>query len=79
MSNLKQSANQLKNQLDRVSLVISRDSVGVPVNVAASIIPQSCSINDYIEAIETLKAFGLSDSYGNSLIAEAEDKLWGEM
>jgi hypothetical protein len=36
-------------------------------------------MNDYIEAIETLKAFGLSERYGDFLIAECENKLWGEI
>lgn len=53
-----------------VTLSVSRD--GIPVNVAAGLIPTSCHINDYIEALETLKAFGLSDRFANHLIAEIE-------
>lgn len=78
MSNLKQTANRLKNRSDNRSVIVSRDPVGVPVKIAAGLIPTSCNMNDYIEAIETLKAFGLSDRYGDFLIAEAENKLWGE-
>jgi len=78
MSNLKSSANRLKNRSDVQSVTLSRDAIGIPVKIAAGLIPTSCSINDYIEAIETLKAFGLSERYGNFLIAEAENKLWGQ-
>jgi hypothetical protein len=76
-SSLKSSANLLKNRSENRSVIVSRDPVGVPVKVAAGLIPTSCNMNDYIEAIETLKAFGLSDRYGDFLIAEAENKLWG--
>lgn len=79
MSNLKSSANRLKNRSEIQSVNISRDAVGIPVKVAAGLIPTSCNMNDYIEAIETLKAFGLSERYGDFLIAEAENKLWGEL
>ena len=78
MSNLKQAANRLKNRSDNRSVTLSHDAIGVPVKIAAGLIPTSCSMNDYIEAIETLKAFGLSERYGNFLIAEAENKLWGQ-
>lgn len=78
MSNLKQTANRLKNRSDVQFVTVSRDAIGVPVKIAAGLIPTSCNMNDYIEAIETLKAFGLSDRYGDFLIAEAENKLWGE-
>ena len=78
MSNLKQTANRLKNRSDNRSVIVSRDPVGVPVKIAAGLIPTSCNMNDYIEAIETLKAFGLSDRYADFLVAEAENKLWGE-
>jgi len=46
--------------------------------VAANLIPKSCNINDYIEAMETLKVFGLSDRYADMMIAEAENQLWGD-
>ncbi len=79
MSNLKQAANRLNNRSDNRSVVVSRDPVGIPIKIAAGLIPTSCSMNDYIEAIETLKAFGLSERYGDFLIAECENKLWGEI
>jgi len=78
MSNLKQAANRLKNRSDVQFVTVRRDAIGVPVKIAAGLIPTSCNMNEYIEAIETLKAFGLSDRYGDFLIAEAENKLWGE-
>lgn len=78
MSNLKQTANRLKNRSDVQFVTVSRDAIGVPVKIAAGLIPTSCNMNDYIEAIETLKAFGLSDRYADFLIAEAENKLWGQ-
>ena len=77
-TSLKRTANRLKNRSDVQSVNISRDAIGVPVRIAAGLIPTSCSMNDYIEAIETLKAFGLSERYGDFLIAEAENKLWGQ-
>lgn len=79
MSNLKQAANRLDNRSENRSVMVSRDSVGIPIKIAAGLIPTSCSMNDYIEAIETLKAFGLSERYGDFLIAECENKLWGEI
>ena len=78
MSNLKQTANRLKNRSDVQFVTVRRDAIGVPVKIAAGLIPTSCNMNDYIEAIETLKAFGLSDRYADFLVAEAENKLWGE-
>tara|TARA_E500000318_G_C3549972_1_gene208482 strand:- start:1271 stop:1534 length:264 start_codon:yes stop_codon:yes gene_type:complete len=84
MSNLKSSANRLKNwsdnrpEIDGTTVGLTINSAGVPVKIAAGLIPTSCNMNDYIEAIETLKAFGLSERYGNFLIAEAENKLWGQ-
>lgn len=60
------------------SVTLSVKRSGLPVNVAANLIPKSCNINDYIEAMETLKAFGLSDRYADMMIAEAESQLWGD-
>ena len=68
----------LKRKSVEKSVVLSVDRSGIPVNVAANLIPKSCNINDYIEAIETLKAFGLSDRYGDFMINEAESQLWGK-
>ena len=60
------------------SVRLSVERSGLPVNVAANLIPTSCNINDYIEAMETLKVFGLSDRYADMMIAEAENQLWGD-
>lgn len=60
------------------SVRLSVERSGLPVNVAANLIPKSCNINDYIEAMETLKVFGLSDRYADMMIAEAENQLWGK-
>ena len=60
------------------SVRLSVKRSGLPVNVAANLIPKSCNINDYIEAMETLKVFGLSDRYADMMIAEAENQLWGD-
>ena len=68
----------IKTKSVEKSVRLSVERSGVPVNVAAGLIPTSCNINEYIEALDTLKAFGLSDRYADMLITEAENKLWGD-
>jgi len=55
-----------------VRLSVTRPA-GVPVTIVASLIPRSCHLNEYIEAIETLRlAYGLSDFYADNLIKSVE-------